>query len=226
MEELAGEPLGQYLRRRYEAERCSVQDLARELTGGDVRTVLKTMRRLGVPVRPRGHQVKGLTKETSDLYDLHSLRMQVCNPSQLRHTQIARARGQALRSRRRPSASEKKLADLLAESHLTERWRLQMPWRGYVLDFAFPAVLLDVELDGKNHWNSDRRARDQKRDAFLTGEGWKVVRISTKRFESNPGKVLAEILALLADRQRDMVASNMPSRYPAPGAQEWVFWCG
>ena len=223
MEGRASEPLEGYLRRRYEVERCTVGDLARELTSGDVRTVLKAMRRLGVAVRPRGHQGKGLTKETSDLYDLHSLRMQVCNPTHLHHTRIARARGLALRSRRCPSSSEKELADLLVSSRLSERWRFQMPWRGYVLDFAFPAILLDVELDGKNHWNSERRTRDRARDAFLEEQGWQVVRISTKRFRRRPEQVLAEILSLVADRQRDM-AADMPRRYPAPGAEEWMFW--
>jgi hypothetical protein len=114
MDELVGEPLEPYLRRRYEAERCSVGELARELTGDDVRAVLKAMRRLGIAVRRRGHQVKGLTRDTSGLYDFHSLRMQVCNPSQLFHPRIARARDRAshLRPRaagRRPCPWSKRL---------------------------------------------------------------------------------------------------------------------
>lgn len=44
----------------------------------------------------------------------------------------------------------------------------------YFLDFYFPSLLLDLEVDGRQH--DDRKDSDQERDRLLTGVGIRVVR--------------------------------------------------
>lgn len=57
----------------------------------------------------------------------------------------------------------------------------------YSLDFAFTNIKLDVELDGRCHFNNgiDRINHDIKRDEFLKSLGWNVYRISYKDVEKS-----------------------------------------
>jgi very-short-patch-repair endonuclease len=51
----------------------------------------------------------------------------------------------------------------------------------YKVDLAFPRVKLAIEADGSNHGTWDnRKAKDAKKDAFLAGLGWKVLRYSNR----------------------------------------------
>jgi hypothetical protein len=46
----------------------------------------------------------------------------------------------------------------------------------YRLDIAHPTLKLAIEVDGNSHYVRERREQDQRRDAFLRGEGWTVLR--------------------------------------------------
>ena len=57
------------------------------------------------------------------------------------------------------------------------RFRRQHPIGPYVLDFYCPALRLAVEIDGAAHDNPDRAGRDLRRDAWLAGQGIRVLRV-------------------------------------------------
>lgn len=54
----------------------------------------------------------------------------------------------------------------------------------YFLDFYFPEIKLDLEIDGKQHKIPERKLSDEKRDRLLLENGIKVFRIEWK----NPSK--------------------------------------
>ena len=46
-----------------------------------------------------------------------------------------------------------------------------------VLDFYLPSARLAIEVDGQAHEMGDNPARDARRDAWLAGQGVKVLRV-------------------------------------------------
>jgi very-short-patch-repair endonuclease len=56
---------------------------------------------------------------------------------------------------------------------------------GFEVDFSWPEQRLIVETDGHRH-HGTRAAfeRDRERDALLTAEGWRVVRITHRRLNT------------------------------------------
>jgi very-short-patch-repair endonuclease len=58
----------------------------------------------------------------------------------------------------------------------------------YFLDFYFPEMKLDIEIDGQQHERLDRKTSDIKRDSYLKEKGIKVVRIKWKSISKEEGK--------------------------------------
>jgi very-short-patch-repair endonuclease len=50
----------------------------------------------------------------------------------------------------------------------------------YKADFANPTKMIVVEVDGNSHNSLIRQAQDKKKEAFLKGLGWTVLRVSNK----------------------------------------------
>ncbi len=59
---------------------------------------------------------------------------------------------------------------------------------GYFMDFYFPDLKLDVEIDGSQHLKPDRQASDKVRDEALTKYGITVYRIPWKNINTPTGK--------------------------------------
>jgi very-short-patch-repair endonuclease len=72
----------------------------------------------------------------------------------------------------------------------------QHPIGRYVLDFYCAAAKCGFEIDGIAHDMSDRPARDAARDAFLAGQGIRVIRI--------PASEVLAVPAGVADRMARM----------------------
>jgi hypothetical protein len=47
----------------------------------------------------------------------------------------------------------------------------------YTIDFALPEEKIAIEIDGPQHKYSPNKEHDQRRDAFLQSQGWKVIRV-------------------------------------------------
>ena len=100
-----------------------------------------------------------------------------------------RARARSLRSA--PTWTEAKLWDRLRR--LPIRIRRQAPIGPYVADFACLRARLVIEVDGGVHTLTDVALRDLKRDAWLAGEGYRVLRIDSRRIPHDLDAVVAEI---------------------------------
>ncbi|NBB24357.1 DUF559 domain-containing protein [Porphyrobacter sp. SLTP] len=76
------------------------------------------------------------------------------------------------------------------------KFRRQHPVGRYVLDFYCPAAKCAFEIDGVAHDLGDRPERDAARDAWLSAQGIRVVRIPARDVLKDPAQV-AEAMALM-----------------------------
>jgi len=94
----------------------------------------------------------------------------------------------------------------------------------YFLDFAFINIKLDVELDGKCHFNNDNKRieHDIERDNFLINKGWNIYRISWNDVKFNEQETINKFIKLLNDNKfkydksyyiRHKVISNKEFKY-------------
>jgi len=80
------------------------------------------------------------------------------------------------------------------------KFRRQVPIPPYIADFLCASARLIVELDGELHETAARRLRDAKRDAWLKGQGFTVLRFPNELVLSNPDAVLEAVGAAIAAR--------------------------
>lgn len=80
-------------------------------------------------------------------------------------------------------------------------------WRR--LDFAYLEEMIDVEVDGYEHHGGsyERWESDLDRDAALTADGWRVLRVSKAGLTRRPAKTAARIRATLDLRRRELEAA-------------------
>jgi len=81
----------------------------------------------------------------------------------------------ARRLRRRSTDAERLLWRHLRSRRLADfKFRRQEPVGAYVPDFVCYDIRLIIELDGGQH--ADQRARDERRDAWLADQGFRILR--------------------------------------------------
>ncbi|WP_409565965.1 endonuclease domain-containing protein [Paracoccus sp. PS1] len=51
----------------------------------------------------------------------------------------------------------------------------------YKIDIANPALMIAIEVDGSSHCPKARQEQDDRKSAFLAGEGWSVFRVSNEK---------------------------------------------
>ncbi len=78
------------------------------------------------------------------------------------------------------------------------KFRRQHPVGPYVVDFYCPEFRLAVEIDGEGHNRGDRPGRDERRDAFLTENGFRVLRVAAARILKDPLAATEAIAAYAA----------------------------
>jgi very-short-patch-repair endonuclease len=109
-----------------------------------------------------------------------------------------------------------RLANPLSQSPMESRIRLvivfdglpvpvlQHPVGPFFLDMAYPAIRLALEYDGDAHRTQGRAHRDLDRQAYLSDNGWKVLRFTAAQVLFRPWEVAARVrreLILAARRQ-------------------------
>ena len=105
----------------------------------------------------------------------------------------ARRRALARSMRRAPVATERLLWTLLRDRRLEGlKFRRQVPIGRYIVDFLCLRHRLIVEADGPTHQGS---ARDIERDAWLRGQGFKVLRFRNEEIHGDRWRVMSAILA-------------------------------
>jgi very-short-patch-repair endonuclease len=90
-------------------------------------------------------------------------------------------------------------------------FRRQTPIGPFIVDFVSHAAKLVVEIDGGQHFEDTREARDKRRDAFLAAKGFRTLRFSNHDVMTNRIGVLETIAAAVQEAR----APSLPS--PASG---------
>ena len=82
------------------------------------------------------------------------------------------------------------------------RFRRQVIFGNYILDFYCAAAKLAVELDGSQHYETEGQRYDARRSAFLEQQGIRVLRISNLDVLRNLAGVCQAIDIAVAERVR------------------------
>ena len=100
--------------------------------------------------------------------------------------------------------AEKKLLEILQPLGFvsqcvvrTGHWRDGIYPTCYKIDVGNPLLKIGVEADGTSHENPKRRLLDKKKDSFLSGLGWTVLRYKNKYIMENHQEILSTILKLI-----------------------------
>ncbi|MGB9116883.1 endonuclease domain-containing protein [Bradyrhizobium sp.] len=108
-----------------------------------------------------------------------------------------RIRNFAKKMRREPTDAEAAMWRLLRDRRLAVfKFRRQVPFQSFILDFVGFEKRIVIEIDGGQHASSERDAR---RDAVLMAEGFQIVRYWNNDVLQQPAAVLEDILAKLVE---------------------------
>jgi very-short-patch-repair endonuclease len=100
--------------------------------------------------------------------------------------------------RHKPTDAEAAMWRLLRERRLSAyKFRRQVPFKNYILDFVCFEKRLVIEIDGSQHVESQR---DAAREAVLSAEGFSIARYWNNDVLQQRTSVLEDILAKLAGR--------------------------
>src|SRR5688572_5676256 len=102
---------------------------------------------------------------------------------------LTQKRARALR--RNLTQPERTLWSMLRRNLLSLHFRRQHALGPFILDFYCASARLCVEVDGPVH--ADQSDRDQRRTAWLGGQGVRVIRFSIEEIEQRPAVVIAAI---------------------------------
>jgi adenine-specific DNA-methyltransferase len=98
--------------------------------------------------------------------------------------------------RHEPTDVERKLWFALRDRRLAgKKFRRQVPIGSYIADFLCLEQKLIVELDGGQH--DEQATHDERRTAFLSGEGYRVIRFWNNDVIENFDGVLMTIAEAL-----------------------------
>jgi len=100
----------------------------------------------------------------------------------------------AQRLRGASTAAERALWRILRQRQLGRRFRRQFPIPPYIVDFACLDARLIVEADGGQH---AQPGDHDKRDAFLAGKGWRVLRFWNNDILQNREGVFLRVVEAL-----------------------------
>jgi len=100
--------------------------------------------------------------------------------------------------RREPTDAEAAMWRLLRDRRLSAfKFRRQVPFKNYILDFVCFEKRLVIEIDGSQHLDSQT---DLARAAALASEGFETARYWNNDVLQQPVAVLEDILAKLSAR--------------------------
>jgi very-short-patch-repair endonuclease len=128
--------------------------------------------------------------------------------SRERGRRLSKLRDRAKDMRSESTDAEHRLWQLLrAHRFAGYKFRRQVPLDYYVADFVCLAERLIIELDGGQHAES---TKDERRDAYLKSQGFRVLRFWNNELFTNEEGVLETILSAL-------LSPPLPNPSPARG---------
>jgi very-short-patch-repair endonuclease len=93
------------------------------------------------------------------------------------------------------------------------KFRQQQPIGPYIADFYCAEANLIIEADGSQHLDN---AHDARRDAWLGGQGYYILRFWNSDITQNMTGVLEVILAALNDPSPNSLKPSPKAPYPLP----------
>jgi very-short-patch-repair endonuclease len=131
------------------------------------------------------------------------------SPEQAARFKSHRATRLGKRLRAKPTKAERLLWETLRRSSIEgTHFRRQAPIGSFVVDIACHRARIIVEIDGGAHNAPDAAARDAKRQAWLEGRGYLVLRFSNAEIEADAEAVASRIIG--------HVGARTPTPGPAP----------
>ncbi len=112
--------------------------------------------------------------------------------------------------RNQPTDPEKRLWWFLRAEKLGCKFRRQAAMGAYVVDFVCFSQQLIVELDGPQHVESEGRAHDARRTAWLATRGFRVLRFRNHELDEDIQAVVAAIKHAIS------VANPTRMQHPSP----------
>jgi very-short-patch-repair endonuclease len=105
-------------------------------------------------------------------------------------------RGHARQMRHKPTDAEARMWRFLRDRRFAGfKFRRQVPFKGYILDFVCFERRVVVEIDGSQHYESQR---DETRDAALASEGFYVIRYWNNDVLQRSASVLEDLFSKLS----------------------------
>jgi very-short-patch-repair endonuclease len=118
------------------------------------------------------------------------------------------------RLRRDMTDAERKLWSLLRNNRLGVRFRRQVPYDLYILDFYSVKAKLVIEVDGGQHFTPRGKRRDEIRDADLRGDGLEVLRFTNADVLTNSEGVEQVIYEKVEAALKQNTGCRPPSASP------------
>ncbi len=87
--------------------------------------------------------------------------------------------------------------ELRAHRLMGIKFRRQVPFGNYIVDFACPAHKLIIEIDGSGHGESVQQSYDTERTSYLESIGWRLIRFWNADVISDVDGVCSHILAVI-----------------------------
>src|SRR5438128_536242 len=104
--------------------------------------------------------------------------------------------------RKKQTSAEELLWQLVRDRQLLGfKFRRQHQFGNYVMDFYCRAANLAIECDGDVHQRNQQWQHDQNRDAYMIGQGVRVLRITNERILNDTLGVLEDIVKYLSSEK-------------------------
>jgi very-short-patch-repair endonuclease len=100
--------------------------------------------------------------------------------------------------------AEKAMWDMLRDLRpLGARFRRETPIGPYIADFAWLSARLVIEVDGDIHETLAGRAHDIRRDAYMQGQGFHVMRFDNDDVLEAPNHTFLTIQAAVSEHLKE-----------------------
>lgn len=106
----------------------------------------------------------------------------------------------ARRLRRETTDAERRMWSKLRNNQLGVKFRRQVPFGKYILDFYCAMAKLCIELDGSQHYTDEGIRRDLARDRYLQEQRVEVLRFSDIETLKNTNGVMQTIYEKIQER--------------------------
>jgi len=133
-----------------------------------------------------------------------------CQSANMEHQATTAARKNARTLRTGMTDAERRLWSRLRREQLGVKFRRQHPAGPYVLDFACLNPMLAVEIDGSQHL--EQASYDARRDAWLSAQGFRVLRFWANDAVSDSGAVASRIYDVLEECRAAAPIPAFPQR--------------